>query len=292
MLEGIIVKGIGGFYYVKTENGILECRARGLFREEKLVPLVGDRVKIRISPEDNTGYIKEIKPRESQLLRPPVANITQTIIIMSIKEPNINFWLLDRFLVMAEFEGLNIHVCINKVDLERGDKVKEINNIYSKAGYSIINTSIIDNKGIDELREKLKNNITVFAGPSGVGKSSLLNKIHPGLNLKTGDISRKTTRGKHTTRHVELIEIDSNSYVLDSPGFSSLDLSFIEREEDLGFYFKEIKEYSGDCKFISCVHYKEPDCEVKRQLEKGNISNSRYENYLNFLDEIKSIRRY
>lgn len=292
MLEGIIVKGIGGFYYVKTENGILECRARGLFREEKLVPLVGDRVKIRISPEDNTGYIKEIKPRESQLLRPPVANITQTIIIMSIKEPNINLWLLDRFLVMAEFEGLNIHVCINKVDLERGDKVKEINNIYSKAGYSIINTSIIDNKGIDELREKLKNNITVFAGPSGVGKSSLLNKIHPGLNLKTGDISRKTTRGKHTTRHVELIEIDSNSYVLDSPGFSSLDLSFIEREEDLGFYFKEIKEYSGDCKFISCVHYKEPDCEVKRQLEKGNISNSRYENYLNFLDEIKSIRRY
>lgn len=292
MLEGIIVKGIGGFYYVKTENGILECRARGLFREENLVPLVGDRVKIRISPEDNTGYIKEIKPRESQLLRPPVANITQTIIIMSIKEPNINLWLLDRFLVMAEFEGLNIHVCINKVDLERGDKVKEINNIYSKAGYSIINTSIIDNKGIDELREKLKNNITVFAGPSGVGKSSLLNKIHPGLNLKTGDISRKTTRGKHTTRHVELIEIDSNSYVLDSPGFSSLDLSFIEREEDLGFYFKEIKEYSGDCKFISCVHYKEPDCEVKRQLEKGNISNSRYENYLNFLDEIKSIRRY
>ncbi|NMB07195.1 MAG: ribosome small subunit-dependent GTPase A [Tissierellia bacterium] len=292
MLEGIIVKGIGGFYYVKTENGIFECRARGLFREENLVPLVGDRVKIRISPEDNTGYIKEIKPRESQLLRPPVANITQTIIIMSIKEPNINLWLLDRFLVMAEFEGLNIHVCINKVDLERGDKVKEINNIYSKAGYSIINTSIIDNKGIDELREKLKNNITVFAGPSGVGKSSLLNKIHPGLNLKTGDISRKTTRGKHTTRHVELIEIDSNSYVLDSPGFSSLDLSFIEREEDLGFYFKEIKEYSGDCKFISCVHYKEPDCEVKRQLEKGNISNSRYENYLNFLDEIKSIRRY
>ena len=292
MLEGIIVKGIGGFYYVKTKNGIFECRARGLFREEKLVPTVGDRVKIRISPEDNTGYIKEIKPRESQLLRPPVANITQTIIIMSIKEPNINLWLLDRFLVMAEFEGLNIHVCINKVDLERGDKVKEINNIYSKAGYSIINTSIIDNKGIDELREKLKNNITVFAGPSGVGKSSLLNKIHPGLNLKTGDISRKTTRGKHTTRHVELIEIDSNSYVLDSPGFSSLDLSFIEREEDLGFYFKEIKEYSGDCKFISCVHYKEPDCEVKRQLEKGNISNSRYENYLNFLDEIKSIRRY
>lgn len=292
MLEGIIVKGIGGFYYVKTENGIFECRARGLFREENLVPLVGDRVKIRISPEDNTGYIKEIKPRESQLLRPPVANITQTIIIMSIKEPNINLWLLDRFLVMAEFEGLNIHVCINKVDLERGDKVKEINNIYSKAGYSIINTSIIDNKGIDELREKLKNNITVFAGPSGVGKSSLLNKIHPGLNLKTGDISRKTTRGKHTTRHVELIEIDSNSYVLDSPGFSSLDLSFIEREEELGFYFKEIKEYSGDCKFISCVHYKEPDCEVKRQLEKGNISNSRYENYLNFLDEIKSIRRY
>jgi ribosome biogenesis GTPase len=292
MLEGIIVKGVGGFYYVKTEEGVFECRARGLFREENLIPLVGDKVKIQISPEDNTGYIKEIASRKSQLLRPPVANITQVIIVMSIKDPSINLWLLDRFLVMAEFEGLDIHICLNKVDLEKEDKIMEINNIYNKAGYDIINTSIMENKGIEELKNKLKDNITVFAGPSGVGKSSLLNKIHPGLNLKTGDISKKTTRGKHTTRHVELMDLDINSYILDSPGFSSLDLDFIEREEDLASYFMEIKKHSDKCKFISCVHHNEPDCEVKRQLEKGNISNSRYENYLSFLDEIKNIRRY
>lgn len=292
MLEGIIIKGVRGFYYVKTEEGVFECRARGLFREENLIPLVGDRVKIQISPEDNTGYIKEIASRKSQLLRPSVANITQVIIVMSIKNPNINLWLLDRFLVMAEYEGLDVHICLNKVDLEREDKIIEINNIYRGAGYDIINTSIIENKGIEELREKLKDNITVFAGPSGVGKSSLLNKIHPGLNLKTGDISKKTTRGKHTTRHVELIDLDFNSYVLDSPGFSSLDLDFIQREEDLANYFIDIEKHSDKCKFISCIHYKEPACEVKKQLEEGNISNSRYENYLSFLDEIKSKRRY
>ncbi len=169
----------------------------------------------------------------------------------------------------------------------------EINNIYSDVGYDIINTSIIDNSGIGELRDKLKDNITVFAGPSGVGKSSLLNEIYPGLDLKTGDISKKTTRGgKHTTRHVELIDLDYNSYVLDSPGFSSLDLDFIEREEDLGDYFIEMAKHKGKCKFISCVHFKEPDCEIKRQLEKGNIASSRYDNYINFLEEIKNIRRY
>ena len=292
MLEGIIVKGIGGFYYVKTEEGVFQCRARGLFREENLVPTVGDRVIIQINKEDNTGYIKEIKPRISQLLRPPVANITQVIIVMSIKKPNINLWLLDRFLVMAEFERLDVHICLNKVDLEREEEIAKINNIYKFAGYDIINTSIVENIGIEELGDKLKDNITVFAGPSGVGKSSLLNGIHPDLNLKTGDISKKTTRGKHTTRHVELINLASNSYVLDSPGFSSLDLGFIEREEDLANYFIEMKKHKDKCKFISCVHFKEPDCEIKNQLEKGNISRSRYDNYISFLEEIKNIRRY
>lgn len=292
MLEGIIVKGVGGFYYVQTKEGIFECKARGLFREENIIPLVGDKVKIQISKEDNTGYIKEIKPRRSQLLRPPVANITQVIIVMSVKEPDINFWLLDKFLVMAEFENLNIHICLNKIDLESEEKIQAINDIYSSAGYHIINTSTTKNIGIEELREQLKNNITVFAGPSGVGKSSLLNKIHPGLDLKTGEVSKKTTRGKHTTRHVELLDLDSSSYVLDSPGFSSLDLDFIENKNQLAIGFKEIQKYEDKCKFISCLHDREPDCEVKRQLENGNISISRYENYLSFLEEIKNIRRY
>ena len=292
MLEGIIVKGVGGFYYVKTKEGIFQCRARGLFREENIVPLVGDKVKIQISEEDNTGYIKEIKPRKSQLLRPPVANITQVIIVMSVKEPDINLWLLDRFLVMAELEDLNIHICLNKIDLESEEKVQKINDIYTGAGYHVINTSTIKDMGIEELREGLENNITVFAGPSGVGKSSILNKIHPELDLKTGEVSKKTARGKHTTRHVELLDLGYDSYVLDSPGFSSLDLSFIENETQLSIGFREIQKYEEDCKFISCLHHKEPDCEVKRQLEMGNIANSRYENYLSFLEEIKNMRRY
>ncbi len=292
MLEGIIIKGIGGFYYVETEKGIYECRARGLFREEKITPLVGDKVLIRVSEEDNTGYIEKIYDRISQLTRPPVANVTQAIIVMSINNPDINFWLLDRFLVMAEYEKLNVEICINKIDLSTTEEISLIEDIYGKAGYSILKTSTKTDEGILELTEVLKNNITVFAGPSGVGKSSLLNKVDPNLKLVTGEVSKKTTRGKHTTRHVELMELDSNSYVLDTPGFSSLNLDFIQSDVELARYFKEIYEYSNKCKFISCLHYKEPSCEVKRQVDEGNISSIRYENYLYFLDEIKNIRRY
>ena len=292
MLEGVIIKGIGGFYYVKTREDIYECRARGIFREENITPLIGDKVLIRLSEEDNTGYIEKIFDRKSQLIRPPVANITQAIIVMSIKKPNINCWLLDRFLVMAEHENLNVKICLNKIDLGNEKEINTVNSIYSKAGYNIIKTSTKTNEGILELKNILKDNITVFAGPSGVGKSSLLNKIDPRLDLITGEVSKKTTRGKHTTRHVELIDLDSNSFVLDTPGFSSLNLDFIESEIELSKYFREIKEFRDKCKFISCLHYKEPGCEVKRQVEEGNISNIRYENYLHFLEEIKNIRRY
>lgn len=292
MLEGIIIKGIGGFYYVKTNVGIIECRARGIFRERKITPLIGDKVLIRISKEDDTGYIEEIFPRKSQLTRPPVANITQAIIVMSIKDPNINCWLLDRFLVMAEYEKLNVKICLNKIDLASSEEINLIHSIYDKTDYNIIKTSIKTNQGLLELKNLLKDNVTVFAGPSGVGKSSLLNKIDPILNLETGEVSKKNTRGKHTTRHVELIDLDTNTYVLDTPGFSSINLDFIKSDAGLAKYFKEIYKYSDNCKFISCLHHKEPGCEVKKQLEQGNISKSRYENYLLFLDEIKNIRRY
>ena len=292
MIEGIIIKGIGGFYYVKTQEGIYECRARGVFREDNITPLVGDNVLIRISEEDNTGYIEKIMERKSQLIRPPVANVTQAIIVMSIKEPDINFWLLDRFIVMAEHQSLNIGICLNKIDLSSDGEVYFIENIYNKTKYPIIKTSTRTGEGIDDLKKTLKNNITVFAGPSGVGKSSLLNEIHPGLELKTGDISKKTTRGKHTTRHVELIEIDSQSYVLDTPGFSSLNLNFVESEEELSKYFIELYDHNDKCKFINCLHNREPNCEVKKQVEAGNIGVERYENYLQFLEEIKNNRRF
>lgn len=291
MIDGIIIKGIGGFYYVKTINGIIECRARGVFREENIIPLVGDRVRIRISNEDNSGYVEEIYPRKSQLIRPSVANTTQAIIVMSIKKPDINTWLLDRFLIMAEHENLDIIICLNKVDLDE-EKTLEINKIYEKIGYKVINTSTKNGTGIEELKKSLYNNISVFAGPSGAGKSSLLNTISPNFKLEIGDVSTKTKRGKHTTRHVELLDLYENTFVLDSPGFSSLNIEFIEEDVDLRNYFKEIKRYGEKCRFISCLHGNEPDCDVKKQVKDGNISKERYENYLLFLEEIKNIRRY
>lgn len=291
MLKGVIVKGIGGFYYVKTSEGIIESRARGLFRDENITPIVGDKVSIRISEEDNTGYVDEIYPRTSQLLRPAVANVTQAIIVMSIKNPDINTWLLDKFLLMAEYEKLQVLICINKSDLNK-ERALKLKGIYEKAGYSVVISSVRESLGIEELKESLKNNITVFAGPSGVGKSSLLNEINPILKLETGDISSKSKRGKHTTRHVELLDLDDNSYVLDTPGFSSLNLDFIEDEVELREYFKEIAEYGKKCRFISCLHDREPDCNVKENVDNRNINKERYDNYLLLLQEIKNNRRY
>lgn len=291
MIEGRIVKGIAGFYYVSTSQGIIESRARGVFRDEKLVPMVGDLVKIKISEEDNTGYVIEIKDRDTKLLRPPVSNISQALIVMSIESPDINTWLLDKFLVMAEYEHLNIVICINKYDLGN-KKAKEIQKVYEEIGYKVILTSAVDGIGIDDLKEVLKDNTTVFAGPSGVGKSSLLNSLYPGFKLQTGDISAKNRRGKHTTRHIELLEVEEETFVLDSPGFSSLRLDFIEEHESLRSYFKEIEKYGSECKFSSCLHDKEPGCKVKENVENKIIDKDRYKNYLLLLEEIKNIRRY
>lgn len=291
MLKGIIIKGVGGFYYVKTSEGIIESRARGLFRDENITPLVGDKVNIRISEEDKTGYIDEIYPRTTQLLRPPVANVSQAVIVMSIKNPDINTWLLDKFLLMAEYEKLNVIICFNKSDLSE-EKTLSLSEVYKTAGYKVIISSVVESIGIEELRNSLDDNITVFAGPSGAGKSSLLNAINPILKLETGDISNKSKRGKHTTRHVELINLKEDSYVLDTPGFSSLHLDFIEDEVELREYFREIDKIGKECRFISCLHDQEPDCAVKRNVDTGNINKDRYDNYLLLLKEIKSNRRY
>ncbi|KGG81121.1 GTPase RsgA [Caloranaerobacter azorensis H53214] len=291
MLEGIIVKGIGGFYYVKVDDKIYECRARGLFRKKKITPLVGDRVKIRISREDNTGFIEEIFERKTELFRPPVANVDQVIIVFAVKNPDPNLWLLDRFLLLAEFKDLDIVICFNKIDLISEEELKFLNDVYLKAGYKVINTSCVSGIGINELRQILMNKITVFAGPSGVGKSTLLNNIQPDLQLKTGEVSRKTNRGKHTTRRAELLELNTGGWVVDTPGFSSLNIDFME-EEDLSLYFREINEFSGECRFVGCRHYKEPDCSVKKAVEENKISKTRYNNYLMFLEELKKNRRY
>lgn len=291
MLEGRIIKGVGGIYSVKTSEGVIKSRARGVFRVENLTPLIGDLVNIRISSEDNMGYIFDIKPRNTELLRPPVANITQAIVVMSLKDPDINTWLLDKFLLMAEYEGLNTVIVFNKSDLD-GEEAERLRAIYDSAGYEVIIASINLDIGISSLKKHLKDNISVFAGPSGVGKSSLLNKIHKGFKLETGDISSKNKRGKHTTRHIELLELDDSSFVLDSPGFSSLNLDFIQNESEVRDYFKEIHEYGKDCKFLSCLHSKEPGCAVKEAMANNIIDKKRYDNYLLLLEEVKNIRRY
>lgn len=291
MLEGIITKGIGGFYYVKVDDIIYECRARGLFRKNKTVPLIGDRVLIKINKEDNTGYVEHIFDRITELKRPPVSNVNQAVIVFAAQKPDPNLWLLDRFLLLASYQGLDVVICINKSDLDSDGKADNIYNIYKQAGYKIIKTSCKTKEGIDEIKDILKNKITVFAGPSGVGKSTLLNNIQSDLRLQTGDISQKTSRGKHTTRHVELIEIALGGWVVDTPGFSTLYIDFIE-ENELEKYFIEIYEKSFLCKFSGCSHYKEPDCEVKKAVENGEISRCRYENYLSMLHEIKQLRRY
>lgn len=291
MVKGRIIKGVGGFYYVKTKDGIIESRARGVFREDKLKPLVGDRVKIKVSDEDNSGYIIEIEDRQTELLRPPVSNVTQAIIVMSIKSPDINTWLLDKFLLMADYEGLDILICINKCELDEEFAIK-IEKIYKEAGYKVLLTSAALGLGIEELEEVLNGSISVLAGPSGVGKSSLLNRINPDFNLDTGDVSARTRRGRHTTRHVELLELKDNTFVLDSPGFSSLDLKFIENESQVRNYFKEINKYGFQCGFHSCLHDREPNCAVKAYVEAGKISQERYKNYLSILNEVRNIRRY
>ncbi|QZY57118.1 ribosome small subunit-dependent GTPase A [Crassaminicella profunda] len=290
MISGIITKGIGGFYYVKSQDTVYECRARGKFRKQKVTPLVGDRVKISVNKASNQGMVEEIIHRDMEFIRPPVANVNQAIIVFAAKKPDPHLMLLDRFLAMAENEDVDVVVCFNKMDLDE-EYVIKLKNLYSAAGYPVISTSVKLGMGIDGFKEILKDKITVFAGPSGVGKSSLLNATQPNLSLKTGEISEKNKRGKHTTRHVELLELDFGGWVLDTPGFSSLNLDFIE-EDELQYLFREFTPLIGKCKFTGCKHVNEPKCAVKDAVEENNISRSRYESYIQLLKEINQKRRY
>ncbi len=292
MHSGRIIKGIGGFYYVDVKGEIFECKARGLFRKKNITPLVGDYVKIHILDDENKkGVIEEIKDRHNELIRPSVSNVDQAIIVFSVTQPDPHLSLLDRFLVLAESQKLKIIICLNKTDLLDKNKYDEIINIYGNAGYKIILTSIKDEEGIGELSKELKNKTTVFAGPSGVGKSTLLNQIDPSLQLKTGEVSVRIGRGKHTTRHAELITLGENSWVVDTPGFSSLDMNFIE-EEDLAYYFREFTHYIDNCRFNSCRHINEPNCGIKEAVKSFEISQKRYDSYILLIDEIRKNRRY
>ncbi|MET3194419.1 ribosome small subunit-dependent GTPase A [Bacillus sp. OAE603] len=287
MPEGKIIKALSGFYYVETDDTIVECRGRGNFRNKKITPLVGDEAVYSVE-KSGEGYLLEIKDRKNELVRPPIANVDQAILVFSAVEPNFSPNLLDRFLVLIEFNEIKPLIVITKIDLcneTQLQSVLEYVDYYRQIGYEVCLTSSKTEEGLEKVLPHLANKISVFAGQSGVGKSTLLNAINPELDLKTGIISTHLGRGKHTTRHVELIKI-GEGLVADTPGFSSLEFIDIEAE-DLSYCFIEMREKSQECKFRGCTHLKEPKCAVKEAVENGEITTERYNHYVSFIDEIR-----
>ena len=292
-MQGKIVKGIAGFYYVHVvESGLYECKAKGVFRKEKIKPLVGDLVEIDIlDEEEKKGNIVDVLERKNELIRPAVANVDQALVVFAVTKPKPHFNLLDRFLIMMESKGIPVILCFNKKDIATEPEIEKIKEIYESCGYQMIFTSAVENENIEEVKQLLRGKTTVIAGPSGVGKSSLINIFQPNVQMETGTISEKIERGKHTTRHSELIWIENGTYIMDTPGFSSLYTNEFEKEE-LKYYFTEFAPFEGQCRFQGCDHVHEPGCAVKVAIEEGKIHTVRYENYLEMYKELKDRRRY
>lgn len=286
-MQGKIIKGIAGFYYVQTKDGIYECKAKGSFRNRKLKPFVGDNVEITILDEENKkGNMEEILERKNFLIRPAVANVDQTLVIFAAAKPDPNLNLLDRFLIMMEQKNIPVVLVFNKSDVAEEEKLQEYARTYENCGYQVLLVSALQEEGISEIKEVLKGKTSTVAGPSGVGKSSIINLLQSDIHMETGNISEKIERGKHTTRHSELIAIAEDTYIFDTPGFSSLYVTDMEKE-DLKSYFPEFVPYEAECKFLGCVHVNEPVCGVKEALKAGKISQSRYENYKLLYEELK-----
>ena len=292
-MQGKIVKGISGFYYVHVvESGIYECKAKGIFRQQKMKPLVGDDVEIDIiSEEKKTGNVAAILPRKNALIRPAVANVDQALLIFAAASPNPNFNLLDRFLVMMGRQDVPVILCFNKCDLITEEQQQEIASIYEASGCKILFVSAKKELGLKELQEILEGKTTTVAGPSGVGKSSLINLLAPEACMETGEISKKIERGRHTTRHAELIQLKGDGYIMDTPGFSSLYLPEMEKDE-LQDCYPEFAAFEPYCRFQGCSHISEPDCGVKEALSEGKIHPVRYENYCQLYGELKDRKKY
>ena len=329
-MQGKIIKGIAGFYYIYAENDeIYECKAKGIFRKDKQKPLVGDNVEIEVLDEqEKEGSVTAILPRKNSLIRPAVANVDQAFVIFAMESPKPNFMLLDRFLIMMEKENVPAVICFNKKDLAKQEELEFLYETYKSCGYDVIFSSTFNGEGLDEIREILKGKTTVVAGPSGVGKSSITNALQENVQMETGEISKKLKRGKHTTRHsqvipvghdtyliqeevsmetgeiskklkrgrhttrhAQLLTVGEHTYLMDTPGFSSLYLTDIE-EQELKAYFPEFRRYEEQCRFQGCRHIHEPDCGVKAALAEHEISQLRYEDYLGLYNELKEKRRF
>lgn len=288
MADGLIVKALSGFYYVlpDLDGDVVQCRARGVFKKRSISPLVGDRVSYALEATGE-GTVTDIYPRTRELIRPPIANVDTAVLVFSIAEPNVSRQLLDKFLVHTEYAGLETIICFSKTDLSVSEQELEATiEQYTGIGYEVFATSSLRSTGITDLTRRLAGHISVFAGQSGVGKSTLLNSIIPGLKQETNAISQKLGRGKHTTRHVELISLPQGGWIADTPGFSQLDFASVKPEE-LSSCFSEFRSYAEGCKFRGCLHMSEPGCRVKDALRDGHIAASRYEHYVSFLKEIK-----
>ena len=306
-MTGKILKGISGFYYVHVaESGIYECKAKGIFRQQKIRPLVGDDVEIAVIDEgEKTGNIEKILSRKNELFRPAVANIDMALVIFAAASPEPNLNLLDRFLVFMQARQVPVTICFNKMELVPEEKRRSLAGIYESCGYPVLFTSAVRTErgsgqsletgeagtGIAGLRQAIRGRTSAVAGPSGVGKSSLINLLQHSVRMETGEISRKISRGKQTTRHSQLIYVETDTYIMDTPGFSSLYLPEMEKE-DLSRYYPEFALYEPSCRFQGCSHISEPDCGIKQALEEGKVHPVRYENYCQLYEELKERRKY
>lgn len=291
-MQGKIIKGIAGFYYIHDGYNTYECKAKGAFRNQKIKPLVGDDVEFTVIDETNLkGNIEKILPRRAQLIRPAVANVDQALVVFAALSPVPNFNLLDRFLLMMEKQEVPVIICFNKIDLANQDLMDEYQKIYEQSGYHVMFVSTYEENGLEQLQEVLNHKTTALAGPSGVGKSSIMNFLNPSASMETGEISKKIERGKHTTRHSEILPIGEFTYLVDTPGFSSIYFFDMEPEE-LKNYYRDFIEYEPYCRFGGCNHIGEKECGVKSAVSKGHLSNSRYENYKLFFEELKDQKKY
>lgn len=292
-MQGKIIKGIAGFYYIYAEDGnVYECKAKGIFRKDNFKPLVGDNAEISVlDQEAKEGSVTAILPRRNSLIRPAVANVDQAFVIFAMEDPKPNFLLLDRFLIMMEQQGIPAVICFNKKDLGEKEELERLYQTYTGCGYQVVLSSTLEGEGIDEIRQILRGKTTVVAGPSGVGKSSITNCMQGEIQMETGEISRKLKRGKHTTRHSQVIPVEKDTFLVDTPGFSSLYLTDME-EDELRNYFPEFLKYEPQCRFQGCRHIHEPDCGVKEALAERKISQLRYDDYLALYEELKEKRRY